>query len=162
MSHLDSLISWCEEESQLDIYQVNAFYIGTGSRQQYCIAFLKLISCFGLQTAGIFLLVSIQWAEVTQQSASPQCVKGPIGRLSVMAYFFSTFVSVIISEKLRGLGDKGMYSWRDNQPIFVSKCWIGLGFLTNIFVLVFSWGVSLIVIFISPDILDMVLNVHGL
>ena len=93
------------------------------------------------------------------QGGQVECLAGQIGPLSVMAFFFASFVTIIISEKLRGLGGKGMYKWNLNQPHYVNKCWIGIGFLVNIFVLILSWFVSLVTIFISTSILDMMLNV---
>merc|ERR1712176_1694671 len=63
-----------------------------------------------------------------------------------------------MGEQLRNLGHSGMYSWGADQPEFVSKIMVAIGFYANLIVLILSWLCSSLIIFASKDMLEMVLN----
>merc|ERR1719410_570699 len=60
---------WAQQQSYLDIYMVNAFYLGTAQRSQYFMSVWKFATCFGLQFVGILLLWQDQWQAYQEQSA---------------------------------------------------------------------------------------------
>ena len=50
------------------------------------------------------------------------------------------------------------YQWGSDQPEFVSKIWVALGFYINLFSLLLSWFCSTVIIFYTDNLLDMILN----
>ena len=50
------------------------------------------------------------------------------------------------------------YGWGPQQPDFVSKIWVAIGFYANLMSLVLAWLCSALVVFASKDMLEMVLN----
>lgn len=50
------------------------------------------------------------------------------------------------------------YSWGSQQPDFVSKIMVAIGFYANLIVLILCWLCSSLIIFASKDMLEMVLN----
>eukprot|EP00485_Elphidium_margaritaceum_P023147 CAMPEP_0202712646 /NCGR_PEP_ID=MMETSP1385-20130828/43558_1 /ASSEMBLY_ACC=CAM_ASM_000861 /TAXON_ID=933848 /ORGANISM="Elphidium margaritaceum" /LENGTH=256 /DNA_ID=CAMNT_0049372737 /DNA_START=9 /DNA_END=779 /DNA_ORIENTATION=+ len=156
---------WAENQENLDIYQVNAFIFGTGQYKFYPIGLWKLTACIGLQIFGIIILTDQVAEENGFMCPDAQVCQGyngsgggESGQLAWMAFFFVSFVSITCAEQLRGLGDLGMYSWGSNQPEFVSKIWVCIGLYTNVMVLLLCWLCSVIIVFASKSLLDMVLN----
>ena len=45
-----------------------------------------------------------------------------------------------------------------HQPCFVSKFWIGFGSLINLYVISYSWFVSIGILHFSDNTFDMILN----
>lgn len=50
------------------------------------------------------------------------------------------------------------YQWGSQQPPFVNNMWVAIGLWTNIIVLCMSWFCASIIIYVSTNLLDMVLN----
>lgn len=149
--------TWAQQQSYLDVYMVNAFYLGTAQRSQYFMSFWKTATCFGLQFIGILLLWQDQWEAYQEQSAGG-CAGEIKGNVAIIGFFFATYITIFCTEQIRSLNRYGMYGWGEQQPDFVNSLWVGLGLWTNLFSLVLSWFVSCIIIFTSSNILDMVLN----
>eukprot|EP01083_Nonionella_stella_P259632 886245_1 len=152
---------WAQAQENLDIYQINAFLIGTGQRRYYPIGVWKLMACIGLQIFGIIFLTTETWDSAgfgCGDAAVCQGYNGDTLSVAWMAFFFVSFVSINCAEELRNLGNYGMYGWGPDQPEFVSKILVALGLYANIIVLILSWLCSSIVVFASKDMLEMVLN----
>eukprot|EP01084_Bolivina_argentea_P320622 556324_1 len=151
---------WAEAQENLDIYQINAFIIGTGQRKLYAMGLWKMMACIGLQIIGIIFLTVEQWDAGGFNEGDSVCqgYNGDGEALPWMAFFFVSFVSITCGEQLRTLGQYGMYQWGSEQPDFVSKIWVAMGLWANIIVLIMSWLCSVIIIYTSTTMLDMVLN----
>eukprot|EP01084_Bolivina_argentea_P278135 475033_1 len=154
-----TLKAWASQQQYLDIYQVNAFYLGTAQRSQYIMSFWKTATCFGLQFIGILLLMQEQWTayQATNTTVSA-CTGGIQGHVAIVGYLFATYITLFCTDQIRTLNRYGMYGWGEKQPEFVNSLWIGVGLWVNLFSLILSWFVSCIIIFTSEDILNMVLN----
>jgi len=152
-----TLQNWANNQDCLDVYMVNAFYFGTAQRSQYPMSIWKTATCFGLQFIGIIILMQDQYA-VWQSENPGSCPLAVSGNVAWIGYFFATYISLFCSEQIRTLNRYGMYGWGENQPNFVNPFWVGVGLWTNLVSLLFSWFVSVIIIFASPDLLEMILN----
>eukprot|EP01084_Bolivina_argentea_P230287 388479_1 len=158
-----TLIAWAEGNQYLDVYMVNAFYLGTGQRSQYFLSLWKTATCFGLQFIGILLLMEDQLAVYNTYNTDVTACGG-IGKkdgndsVRWVAFFFATYITIFCTEQIRTLNRYGMYGWGEGQPEFVNSLWVGVGLWVNLFSLCLSWFVSCIIIFTSADILNMVLN----
>lgn len=101
---------WAEAQENLDIYQVNAFIIGTGQRKLYAIGLWKMMACIGLQIFGIIFLAELTWEDAGFDNADAVCdqYNGDTQNEAWMAFFFVSFVSITCAEDLRNLGHYGM------------------------------------------------------
>eukprot|EP00485_Elphidium_margaritaceum_P009863 CAMPEP_0202686022 /NCGR_PEP_ID=MMETSP1385-20130828/1811_1 /ASSEMBLY_ACC=CAM_ASM_000861 /TAXON_ID=933848 /ORGANISM="Elphidium margaritaceum" /LENGTH=304 /DNA_ID=CAMNT_0049340509 /DNA_START=38 /DNA_END=952 /DNA_ORIENTATION=+ len=154
---LSTLQDWARQNDYLDIYMLNAFYLGTAQRSQYFLSLWKLCTCFGLQFYGILILMQQQWQEY--QNNEGNCSSDIKGNVAFIGYLFATYISLYCSEQIRTLNRYGMYGWGENQPVeFVNPFWVGIGLWINTFSLFMSWFVSCIIIFSSQDLLAMILN----
>eukprot|EP00486_Rosalina_sp_Unknown_P015990 CAMPEP_0201594244 /NCGR_PEP_ID=MMETSP0190_2-20130828/191616_1 /ASSEMBLY_ACC=CAM_ASM_000263 /TAXON_ID=37353 /ORGANISM="Rosalina sp." /LENGTH=179 /DNA_ID=CAMNT_0048053775 /DNA_START=22 /DNA_END=558 /DNA_ORIENTATION=+ len=117
--------SWADNQAFMDIYMVNAFYLGTGQKSEYFMSFWKTATCFGLQFVGILLLMEDQWAAYNE-SSNGQCT-GPNGNVAWIAFLFATYITMFCTEQIRTLNRYGMYGWGENQPAFVNSFWVGVG-----------------------------------
>ena len=73
------------------------------------------------------------------------------GWLSWMAFAFCGFISLTLNEKLSEISEQGCYKFKRNLPPFFNKFWLSTGIFINIFVLIVSWIVSVIVIFLATS-----------
>eukprot|EP01083_Nonionella_stella_P069356 184877_1 len=161
MSQQGEIQKWARDQENLDIYQICSFIIGTTQRKYYPIVLWKVLACIGLQLPGIIFLTQSTYEGAGFHCANVNICQGYNGATlteSWMAFFFVSFVSIVCAEDLRNLGNYGMYQWGSNQPEFVSKIWVAIGFYANLITLVLSWLCSSIIIFASKDIIEMVLN----
>jgi len=149
---------WAEQQENLDIYQVNAIFEGSGDRKIVCMGYWKTFACLGLQTFGIVVLMRLQWNAAGYDCPDVEWCRGDFGPDSWIAFFFSVVVSITCGEQLRTLGEYGMYKWGSDQPASVSKLWVAVGLLTNILVLFLTWVCSTITIMTSKGIDVIVLN----
>ena len=104
---------WAKNQENLDIYQVNAYLIGTGQRQYYPIGLWKLTACIGLQIFGVIFLTQLTWTNSGFDCESAEICQGYNGGTFAeawMAFFFVSFVSITCAEELRNLGNFGMYA----------------------------------------------------
>ena len=60
--------------------------------------------------------------------------------------------------EILNLKTRGLYSWGTKQPCFVSKVWIIYGLVLNLIVILTAWFASIIILYLSNDVLDMLLN----
>eukprot|EP01083_Nonionella_stella_P053422 141320_1 len=120
-----TLKNWAQLQSYLDIYQVNAFYLGTAQRSQYIMSFWKLATCFGLQFIGILLLMEDQW--VAYKATNTGACSGIKGNVALVGYFFATYITIFCTDQIRTLNRYGMYGWGEQQPEFVNSLWVGVG-----------------------------------
>ena len=102
--------AWASQQAFLDIYMVNAFYLGTGQKSEYFMSFWKTATCFGLQFVGILLLMMSQWEEY--QDANNGC-DGPKGSVAVIAFFFAVYITMYCTEQIRSLNRYGMYVFEE-------------------------------------------------
>lgn len=152
-----TLKSWASAQQNLDIYMVNAFYLGTGQRKEYFMSFWKTATCFGLQVVGILILMENQYA--VYQEENQGCSADIKGNVAFIGYLFATYITFFCTEQIRTLNRYGMYGWGGNpMPDFVNSMWVGVGLWVNLFSLILSWFVSCIIIFTSADLLEMMLN----
>ena len=98
---------WGQQQDFLDMYMVNAFYLGTGQRSQYFMSFWKTATCFGLQFIGILLLMEDQWAAYQESSGS--CSGTINGNVAIVGYFFATYITIFCTEQIKSLHLYGMY-----------------------------------------------------
>ena len=103
------ILEWAGEGEGLDIYQINAIFEGCGNRKLVCFTYWKTLACFGLQTFGIVMLMTLQWEAAGYECQDVDWCNGNFSRDGWIAFFFSMFVSITIGEQLRTLGDYGMY-----------------------------------------------------
>lgn len=75
-----------------------------------------------------------------------------------MAFAFTGFISLTLNDQLTELNEQGIYRFKNNLPPFFNKFWLSSGIFINTFVLAASWFVSIVVIFLATDPLDMILN----
>merc|ERR1711971_765126 len=75
-----------------------------------------------------------------------------------LAVLLSIFISLSLYNQICSLGTAGMYSWNVDQPCFISKFWIGFGMLINLYVISYSWFVSIGILHFSDNTYDMLLN----
>eukprot|EP01084_Bolivina_argentea_P240386 403872_1 len=149
---------WAEAGENLDIYQVNAIFEGSGDKKIQCMSYWKTMACVGLQTFGILTLMDLQWRAAGFDCPDVEKCNGNFSRDGWIAFFFSVFVSLSCGEQLRTLGDYGMYKWGSGQPAGVSKFWVAIGLYTNLVVLLLTWVCSTITIMTSKGIDVIVLN----
>lgn len=114
-THMDLIREWAAAQENLDIYQMNALYVGSGQRKYYCMSFWKTIACFGLQTFGIITLMVLQWEEAGELAVC----EGNYDSLAFMAFFFASFVSITVAEQIRSLGDYGMLRDSISHPSYI-------------------------------------------
>lgn len=110
---------WAQQQDYLDIYMVNAFYLGTAQRSQYFMSFWKLATCFGLQFIGILLLMEDQWAEY--QAAEGSCSGQIQGNVAIIGFFFATYITIFCTEQIRSLNRYGMYGWGTFHNILICE-----------------------------------------
>ena len=111
MSRIQEIELWARTRENLDVYQINAFIIGTGQRKFYPIGLWKLTACIGLQIFAIVFLTAQTWQEGGFDCSDSKVCQGYNGDVfpeAWMAFFFVSFVSITCAEKLRNLGDSGM------------------------------------------------------
>eukprot|EP01084_Bolivina_argentea_P148430 259496_1 len=149
MSYEQNIREWAATQENLDIYQINAIYVASGDKRALCMSYWKTAACLGLQTFGIVVLMTIQWEANGFGCDNAEWCLGDVGRLSWIAFFFASFVSISCGEQLRTLGDYGMYQWGSAQPACVSKFWVGVGLWTNALVLMLTWVCSTLTILSS-------------
>mmetsp|Transcript_48619 Transcript_48619/g.77776 ORF Transcript_48619/g.77776 Transcript_48619/m.77776 type:complete len:253 (+) Transcript_48619:21-779(+) len=161
MSHISEIKQWAQTQENLDIYQIVAFLLGMKQRAYYPVAAWKLMAVIGLQIYGVIRLTTVTASKNgfdCPDSAICQGYNGGTMSEAWMAFFFCSFVSITCAEQLRNLGQYGMYQWGSDQPEFVSKIVVAIGFYANLIVLLLCWFCSTVIIFASKDLLDMVLN----
>eukprot|EP00485_Elphidium_margaritaceum_P003375 CAMPEP_0202693526 /NCGR_PEP_ID=MMETSP1385-20130828/7616_1 /ASSEMBLY_ACC=CAM_ASM_000861 /TAXON_ID=933848 /ORGANISM="Elphidium margaritaceum" /LENGTH=219 /DNA_ID=CAMNT_0049349215 /DNA_START=255 /DNA_END=914 /DNA_ORIENTATION=- len=89
----------------------------------------------------------------------PFCKPTDHGYLTFMAFALTAFLSFTINDELTALHKHGVYKFKRNAlPAFFSKCWLAVGILANVFVLLGVWAVSATVIFLATEPLEMILN----
>ena len=102
---------WAQTGENIDIYQLNAIYEGSGDRKTVCFTYIKTFACFGLQTFGIVTLMQLQWKaagfECSNIDTNTVC-NGNFSKEGWIAFFFAMFVSITIGEQIRTLGEYGM------------------------------------------------------
>ena len=98
--------SWAANNAFLDIYMVNAFYLGTGQKSEYFMSFWKTATCFGLQFVGILILMEDQYSKYKEADGS---CNGPKGNVAWIAFLFATYITMFCTEQIRTLNRYGMY-----------------------------------------------------
>ena len=162
---IDDLKSWVDAQENLDIYQYSAIAANCKQFKRskcldgYRMAAVIFIQCYGLtQILHWYFLPDTErhkeWCNIYGSSDSWKLG----GHLTLLACSFAIFISLLIYNGICELNTQGIYSWGHNQPCFIDKGWIATGMSINLMVLVYSWLISVIVLFYSDNPLDMVLN----
>eukprot|EP00483_Globobulimina_turgida_P007274 UN07288 len=154
---VDQIQEWCSAQENLDVYQMNSFYAGVSNKRAQLLNYYKTAMVFFIQTGGAGYL-AIRGITKNFTADSSFCKLDDIGLLSWMAMAFSGFISLTLNDQLTEISVQGVYRFKKNLPPFFNKFWLSLGIFINIFVLVISWVVSIVIIFISTNPMDMILN----
>ena len=156
------LQQWAKSNQHLDIYQYYAFVAGTNelscSGRGKCLALYRLITCALLQILSPHFIV--RYEEQDDDLDRPFCsfdFPNPSNE-KILAVLLSVFISLSLYNQVCSLHSEGMYSWNVNQPCFISKFWIGFGSLMNLYVISYSWFVSIGILHFSDNTFDMILN----
>ena len=100
---------WAGAGENLDVYQVNAIFEGSGDYKIICMSYWKTMACIGLQTFGIITLMTLQWEAAGYTCPDAQICDGDFSQEAWIAFFFAMFVAIACGEQLRTLGNYGMY-----------------------------------------------------
>eukprot|EP00483_Globobulimina_turgida_P009034 UN09052 len=154
---IDELKDWCSAQENLDVYQMNSFYAGINNVRAQVINYYKTAMVFFIQTAGAIFLAYNQLT-VGFAPDSKICGLHDFGWLAFMAFSFTGFISLTLNDQLAEISRQCVYRFKRNLPPFFNKFWLSTGIFINIFVLMVSWIVSIVVIFLATNPLDMILN----
>eukprot|EP01084_Bolivina_argentea_P171053 296352_1 len=154
---VDQIHEWCSAQENLDVYQMNSFYSGIGNVRSQAINYYKTAMVLFIQTGGAGYLAYNGFSK-NFKTGSSFCKIDDIGPLSWMAMAFTGFISLTLQDQLTEISVQGVYRFKKNLPPFFNAFWLSLGIFINIFVLINSWVVSMLVIFISTNPMDMILN----
>lgn len=135
---------------------MNSFYAGISNKRKQTLNYYKTAMVFFIQSCGATYLAINEFTNGV--GGAKFCDLGDFGWLSWMAFSFTGFISLTLNDQLLELSEQGIYRFRKQLPPFFNKFWLSLGIFINIFVLVISWFVSIVVIFLATNPLDMILN----
>mmetsp|Transcript_46006 Transcript_46006/g.41173 ORF Transcript_46006/g.41173 Transcript_46006/m.41173 type:complete len:310 (-) Transcript_46006:91-1020(-) len=154
---IDQIKEWASAQENLDVYQMNSFYAGISNKRRQFVNYYKTAMVFFIQTAGAGYLAYNEFTTPSSDGAQLCNVKD-FHWLSWMAFAFTGFISLTLNDQLTELNQQGIYRFKNNLPPFFNKFWLSSGIFINTFVLAASWVVSVIVIFLATNPLDMILN----
>eukprot|EP01084_Bolivina_argentea_P072663 131930_1 len=159
--YVTELQEWVQSQENIDLYQMVAFYSGSHDKKNFALHSLKIVCVFFIQTAGMIVLTKTQWEKADKNHV---CNRHDFDENwnVYLAFFFSLLISLLLNDQLSAISKFGMYDWAmnesDNLPPFINRLWLGIGLSVNVFVLGMSWFTSVIIIYLSDDPIDMVLN----
>eukprot|EP01084_Bolivina_argentea_P257547 433942_1 len=156
------------EDEDLDIYQMCAWMsyqdsIPTTKKYFY---YFKAIVCFAIQVPGLIIFIYSQLFNIIFSENGIGLCSMRSSTDSNLVHILSVMFAVYISVKLGGIvsdvGKRGLYNmnfWSGmNCPPFCSRHWVFFGGYTNITTILFSIYGSYLVLYVSDDILDVILN----
>ena len=121
---LSELKKWIDRRENLDVYQYAAIRSATNTLSN--IDLYKVAAVFLLQEWSI-------WYVLFEDFSSMQiCNRVGDYHLKHLSAVFSIVISLTFYNALINLRLRGLYSWGTNQPRFVKKKWLSLGFIVNI------------------------------
>ena len=155
------------EDETLDIYQICAFlsYDPSASIRKRWYYYFKAFMCFVIQIAGLIIFIYIQVDNILGDKglcAMSTADERNAQLTQVLAIFLAIYISLKMGGLIIDLGSKGLYTMdfytANNCPPFINKYWVLFGGWINIGALLLSVYGSYIVLYISDDILDVILN----
>ena len=106
-----TLKAWASNQDCLDVYMVNAFYLGTAQRTQYFMSLWKTATCLGLQFYGAWILMQQQYT--IYQGENGSCSSEISGNVAFIGFLFATYITLVCTEQIRSLNRYGMYGYVD-------------------------------------------------
>lgn len=164
------------DDKSLDIYQVCAFISTADVDDSFPLRrrishYFKAFMCALIQTVGLVVFIYVQMVRLSQGEESKGfCAmtskNEDVDEVYKLTQVLSVFLAIYISLKMGGLmvdtGDNGLYNIDlhagKNCPPFVNKYWVLFGAWINTYALLFSVYGSYIVLYITEDILEVILN----
>ena len=142
---------------KLDVYCVMAFYMRTSQWRKIPMALWKVVCVGGLQSFGLYLLYT-QAVDVTQGCGVNKLFTG----IKWLAFLFGLYITVDNSTKIRNFNRWCMYMYGKQQPPWLNKFWVAIGFAINVFVLFLSWFVSCFLIISAATLCYDILIIYNI
>ena len=161
------------DDEDLDIYQMCAWVsrqdtINIPTKITY---YAKAFICWSIQIVGLIVFLFVQ-LDPSLKDPSHLCAmnESTEGKYSTETQILATMFAFYISFKIGGtvfdIGRTGLYTinwWTgENCPPFVTRHWVFVGGYTNVWTSLASVIGSFLVLYISDDMLDVILNAVAL
>eukprot|EP01084_Bolivina_argentea_P066763 121733_1 len=163
----NEFLEWVANGDSMDVYQIaSVLYQTTGlTDPEAWKAMLKVFVCATLQIFGmIYLCVYFMFQDDQDEVPAAYFKYCRMGKnsnsvfLKLLAMFFATWISLILADQIVAAAHFGLYSFGTQQPVFVNKPIIYLGLFTNLFVPLVCWISSMLLMYFSDNVIDLILN----